>query len=141
MINRDSALRRYVRTVRSYLPCSRKVKQQILKEIQGNMNAYLEENPKADYAQIEAHFGSPQNIAAAYVDDMDTQELLRTLLIRKKIKTAIIGCLFVIVLLWAIGVSYIMIHEVTHFPGTVYIEVEKTENNSDETVTVLPGSK
>lgn len=141
MKNRDSVLRRYLRAVRSYLPCSRKVKKRILEEIYRNVNAYLDENPEADYAQIEVRFGSPKRIAAAYVDDMDTQELLRTLLIRKKIKTAIIGCLFVIVLLWAIGVSYIMIHEVTHFPGTVYIEVEKTENNSDETVTVLPGSK
>lgn len=141
MKNRDSALRRYLRTIRSYLPCSRKVKKQILKEIQGNVNAYLEENPKADYAQIEVRFGSPKSIAAAYVDDMDTQELLHALHIRNKIRIAIVSSLFGIVLLWAVGVSYIMIHEVTHFPGTVYIEVEKTENNSDETVTVLPGSE
>lgn len=141
MKNHKSIIRQYLRTVSSYLPCSHRVKKHILNEIEGNMNAYFEENPEANYNQIEVRFGSPQGIAAAYVDDMDTQELLRTLLIRKKVKTAIIGCLFSIVLLWAIGVSYIMIHEVTHFPGTVYIDSGELASDSEGTDPYIPESE
>lgn len=67
-----------------YLPCSRKLKSIILHEIKGKITSYREENPDADYPQIESHFGMPWTIAAAYVDDMNTEELIHTLHIRKK---------------------------------------------------------
>lgn len=105
MNSRDSALRRYYRTIRSYLPCSGKLKKQILMEIRTNISHYLEEFPEAEFSQIEARFGSPQSIAAAYVDDMDTQELLHALRIRRKITTMLIAALLAIVTMWGTVVT------------------------------------
>ena len=67
MTTLEPALRQYYREIRSYLPCSRKHKDRILNEIRTNILQYLEENPEVDFAGIQAHFGSPKTIAAAYV--------------------------------------------------------------------------
>lgn len=138
MGNRDSALRRYYRTVYVYLPCSRKLKKKILYEIKGNITAYLEENPDADYSQIESHFGTPRSIAAAYVDDMNTEELIHALHIRKKIVTCIVSILLTSVLLWAIGLTYIMVDHSVNYPGTVCVEVGELESSCDGMITTSP---
>lgn len=92
MKTRKCSLRRYYFTIRSYLPCSHKMKKRILDEIRANILRYLEEHPDTDFGQIEARFGKPKDIAAAYVDDMNTAELLHILRIRRRIvTTATIG--------------------------------------------------
>lgn len=114
MKNRETDLRRYYRDIRSYLPCSRKQKRRILDEIRERVNIYLEECPEADYDQIEARFGTPQTIAAAYVDDMNTSELLTALGIRRKFVTAVIVGVLALSLIWGIAVSiaYVQAHSV-----------------------------
>lgn len=125
MNSRNSALRQYYRKIRNFLPCAGKLKKRILFEIQSNVNKYLENCPDADIQQIEGHFGSPQSIAAAYVDDMNTEELLQALCIRKKIITAIISCVMVILLIWGTVVSISLKHVAIR--NTVYIETEIIE--------------
>lgn len=125
MNSRNSALRQYYRKIRNFLPCAGKLKKRILFEIQSNVNKYLENCPDADIQQIEGHFGSPQSIAAAYVDDMNTEELLQALCIRKKIITAIISCVMVILLIWGTVVSISLKHVANR--NTVYIETEIIE--------------
>lgn len=125
MKNREAALRRYYRTIRSYLPCTAKQKKRILDEIRERVNAYLEEYPEAGFAQIEARFGTPQTIAAAYVDDMDTPELLNVLRIRRKIVTAVASGVIAVILIWGIAVSVAYVEAHSQWNGYVenYITV------------------
>lgn len=125
MNSRNSALRQYYRKIRNFLPCAGKLKKRILFEIQSNVNKYLENCPDADIQQVEGHFGSPQSIAAAYVDDMNTEELLQALCIRKKIISAIISCIMAILLMWSIAVT--VAHKNVLERNTVYIETEIIE--------------
>ena len=62
-----------------------------------------------DFAGIQARFGSPNAIAAAYVDDMNTEELLHALRVTKKIVTAVVTGIIVALLLWASAVSLVYI--------------------------------
>lgn len=106
MMDREAALRQYYRAVRDCLPCSRKQKLSILRDIQAQVAAYLEECPDADISQIEARFGTPLNIAAAFVDDMRTSELLSSMRLRKRITTSVIAGLLAVLLLWGCGVGF-----------------------------------
>lgn len=124
MNSRNSALLRYYRIIRSYLPCSGKLKKQILMEIRTNISHYLEEFPDAEFPQIEARFGSPQSIAAAYVDDMNTQELLSALRIRRKIATMLVAALLAIVTMWGTVVTM------------AYVDARKDEHGFLETYIV-----
>ena len=105
MTNLNFSLWRYYREIRGDLPCSRTHRNRILREIRDNVKGYLEENPETDFAGIQAHFGMPKTIAAAYVDEMDTEELLHALRIRRKMVSAVASGVLVMVLLWAGVVS------------------------------------
>lgn len=107
----DAALRNYFRSIRSWLPCPAKQKQQILSQVKENVFAFLEEYPDAGMCAIENQFGSPRQIAAAYVDDMDTPALLSALRIRKRVFLAVIAGLIAAMLLWGWGVSTAIIEQ------------------------------
>lgn len=71
-----------------------------MKRIRTNVNAYLIENPDADMDEIRARFGEPREIAAAYVSDMDTAELLTVLRIRRRILAAVMAAVMFVVVSW-----------------------------------------
>lgn len=119
MGNRNAALKRYYRSIRSCLPSSHKLKAKVLAEIESNINAYLLEDPSADIAAIKARFGAPEQIAVAYVDELGTPELLKKLQMRKKILTIIISAIAIVLILWLGVVGWAAIQECNHANGTV----------------------
>lgn len=124
MTTLEPALRQYYREIRSYLPCSRKHKDRILNEIRTNILHYLEENPEVDFAGIQARFGSPKTIAAAYVDDMDTEELLHALRVRKQIISAVVSAVIAVLLLWASFVSLAYVQHQIETNGHMAVVLE-----------------
>lgn len=114
-------LNRYYREVRSWLPCSRKLKESIMSRLQENIRDYLEEHPDADTAQIRAHFGEPDAIAAAYVDEMGTDVLLRDLRIRRKIVSITAGVMAAILALWMGVVGWAVVKELNSDTG-IFVE-------------------
>ncbi len=110
MTNCDSAaLRRYYRSIRDWLPCNGQQKRRILAEIRSSVASYLENHPEADFSQLEAHFGTPQQIASGYVEDLNTEETLRALRIRKKVFTVIAAGVLAALLIWGGAVAWAMI--------------------------------
>ena len=111
-------LNRYYREVRSWLPCSHKRKEYIMSQLQENVRDYLEEHPDADTAQIRAHFGDPEAIAAAYVDEMGTDVLLRDLRIRRKVVSITAGTMAAILALWMGVVGWAIVRELNSSNGS-----------------------
>ena len=113
MTRDDSLLRRYYRDIHKWLPCSRKQKKQIMEQIQNDVQEYFDRHPNSDFAQMKATFGDPQTIAAAYVENTDTMELLRGLRIRKRIFTIVAAVMAIVLITWAGTVTWAII-EVEH---------------------------
>ena len=109
MKNNSTIARRYCRKISSWLPCPAKMKRIILGDIYENAHVFLEENPDADMAQLYSQFGTPQQMAASYVSDLDMPKLLRDLRLRKRIFSAVItaisAALIAALLLWAWGIE------------------------------------
>lgn len=96
----EKTIRRYCRAVGSYLPCARRQKRQLLRELRQRLEEYRDEHP--DETSPEERFGTPQQVAAGYVDDMDTTELLQALRYRRRVITAVVsGILAALVVLTA----------------------------------------
>lgn len=74
---------RYVRAVSGFLPCSGKVKKPLLDALRAQAEEYIEGG--GDAAALEQRFGTPQQVAAAWVDERDTSELLAELHIHRRI--------------------------------------------------------
>lgn len=98
-------LNRYYRQIRWWLPCGGRLKRQLMDSITATIEAYIDENPFSDIVDLQNHFGSPQQIAAAYVDEMDMQQLLKALLVRRKLLTVVIAVAAFIILLWTAVVT------------------------------------
>lgn len=97
-------LKGYYRQIRSWLPCGGKMKRTLMASITATIDGYIAENSGIDFAALQAHFGTPQQIAAAFVDEMGTDELLKTLRTRRRIVRIILGSAAAIVAVWAIAV-------------------------------------
>lgn len=97
----NGARRRYLWEISGWLPCSGKLKRGILDRIENTVLEYLIENPEASYEDLTERFGVPQQIAATYVEEMGTNELLRDLRIRRRIVRAVTAAALSVVILWA----------------------------------------
>ena len=106
MGNLDAALKQYYRSIRGELPCSWGQRSRILRQIRESVDNYLEENPDADFAAIEAHFGNAQTIASSYIDAQDAPELLRKMRIKKRVIAMIAGAMAVVLLIWGAAVIW-----------------------------------
>lgn len=106
MNEREKKLKKYYCQIRVLLPCSRKVKTAIMQQIQENIESYLSENPSSDFDQIKMQFGAPESIAAAYVENTGTSDILKSLHIRKTIMAVVITVAIVILVAWATVVTW-----------------------------------
>ena len=101
----QASLRKYFRSISGLLPCPGKQKRMILQSAKENVSAFLEDHPEADFSQVQAHFGAPEQIASAFVADMDMPKLLNALRGRKRIFLSVIAALITALLLWGGGVA------------------------------------
>lgn len=114
-------LLRYLWEVREELPGSGKQKEQILSRVESSVRDFVTENPNADYAAIEQRFGTPQQIAASCIEEMDAQELTLQLRIRKTIVRIVAATALVLVLLWAGVVVTALIRHVKAMNGYLIV--------------------
>lgn len=91
-------IKKYVCAVSSFLPCSGKTKKPWLDAIRAQVEDYIAQG--GDPAALAERFGTPQQVAAAYVDEMPTAELLAQLHIRRRVVTTVVLAVYVGVLLW-----------------------------------------
>ena len=97
-------LKAYYRQVATWLPCGGRLKKQLMERITATVDGYLAEHPEADFAALQARFGTPQQIASAFVDEMETDELLNALRTRRRIVKIVLICAATAVAIWAIAV-------------------------------------
>ena len=76
-------IRRYVLAVRTFLPCYGNRKKPWLADLRAQAESYVAEG--GDAAALEQRFGTPQQMAFSYVDEMPTADLLAELHIRRRL--------------------------------------------------------
>lgn len=114
-------LLRYLWEVREELPGTRRQKKQILSRVESSVRDFVIENPHVDYATITQRFGTPQQIAASYMEEMSTPELTQQLRIRKTIVRIVAATALVLVLLWAGVVVTALIRHVKAMNGYLIV--------------------
>lgn len=103
-----SELNAYYKQIRQTLPGGICDRRRIMAGIESGIEEYRSQHPDADMARIKAHFGSPEKIAAAYIEDQPADMLLKALHVRKKIVAIVAIVMAVILLTW----SVFLIHEI-----------------------------
>ena len=87
--------------------------------LRNEAEAYCSETCDAD---LEMRFGTPQQVAAAYVDAMSTQELLKALRQRRRVLTILIASVLAALLFW---VAALCVSLYDYYDDGSYILIEK----------------
>lgn len=118
--------RRYLRQIRGWLPCAGSMKRKMLTEIRETLLEFLADHPDADEQTIISRFGTPQQIAASYVDEAETEELLRRLRIRRRVVSIACAAAVACVTIWA-GAILFALHSDAHKldNSVIYVEIDE----------------
>ena len=116
-------VRKYLRQVRGMLPCSLKMKKHTMMQLQNEIFLFLEESPQGDYAALVSRFGKPEKIAASYVEDMGTAEILKKLRIRKRIVCLVAILLILALITWGIAVKWALYNNDINNGGYSIVEI------------------
>ena len=100
----ERAARRYYRKVQSWLPGG-KMRRYVMTQIRETVQEFVQEHPDADVAAIQAQLGTPQEIAAAYVENMETAAVLKGLRIRRRVLFAVCATMLAILISWTVLVT------------------------------------
>lgn len=126
-------IRRYVRAVSTFLPCSGKRKKPWLADLRAQAESYVAEG--GDAAALEQRFGTPQQMAFSYVDEMSTADLLAELHIRRRlvavtaIALAAALAVYIAVLVWQ---AYLIHDSLNGWTETYVVEYENIVTGEDE---------
>lgn len=126
-------IRRYVRAVSGFLPCSGKRKKSWLADLRAQAESYVAEG--GDAAALEQRFGTPQQMAFSYVDEMPTADLLAELHIRRRlvavtaIALAAALAVYIAVLVWQ---AYLVYDRFNGWTETYIVEYENIVTGEEE---------
>lgn len=126
-------IRRYVRAVSTFLPCSGKRKKPWLADLRAQAESYVAEG--GDAAALEQRFGTPQQMAFSYVDEMPTADLLAELHIRRRlvavtaITLAAALAVYIAALVWQ---AYLIHDSLNGWTETYVVEYESIVTGEDE---------
>ena len=118
----ERAARRYYRKGRSWLPGG-KMRRYVMTQIRETVQEFAQEHPDADVAAIQAQLGTPQEIAAAYVENMETAAVLKGLRIRRRVLFAVCVTTLAILISWVALVTIVTVRDRNSIGDAPYIEV------------------
>lgn len=113
----NKAARQYLREVKALLPGAGMQKKGIVNHIGTMVAEFLAENPEADYEAIVLRLGSPNQIAASCLEEMDTAEVMKKLHAKKRIVCIVAAAALAVVLLWAGVVAMSFAKHVSYAEG------------------------
>lgn len=114
---------RYVRAVSGFLPCSGKVKKPLLDTLRAQAEEYIADG--GDAAALEQRLGTPQQVAAAWVDEMEMPELLKALRSRRRVVLTVLAGVIAALAVW-LAVCMVSLRDY-HQAVNGYVETAVTE--------------
>lgn len=129
MMKHNAAGRRYLRQIKKEMPRVGKQRGIILSQVKEELNILLTENPDAGYDDIVERFGTPQQITASYLDEMDKRGLAQQLHVRRKIIRIVSAMALVIMVVWIGAVCISIIDSFDDTNGFIVEQVEVIADN------------
>ena len=117
----NKAIRKYCAHISGCLVCPRREKRRILDQIRRMCLEYVAEFPGADYDALVARFGTPEQIAIAYLDEMEPATVLDGFRLHRRIVGTVVIGMAAVVMIWMLAVGGALVNEVKHADG--YYEV------------------
>lgn len=96
-------------------------------QIRDNLLQFMADAPLADYETIVDHFGTPMQIASAYLDEMDTAELMKSLRIKRRIFGMISISVVLGLVICSITAGFVYVKGAKAVTGTIETSIEEID--------------
>ena len=100
-MKKNPDVRKYMKQIKQELPTFNADGKRIKKMLLQNVRDYAQEEPEVSYAQLVSRFGSPEEIAAAYLSEQSSGTVKKAVCIRKKILNIVLAVAIFVGLLWS----------------------------------------
>ncbi|MFR5876117.1 MAG: DUF6120 family protein [Eubacterium sp.] len=125
-MNRE--IKKYINQVKGYMLCDGSTKRKCMKDLKSDIQDYIDTEGTQDIEKIKARFGAPEQIAKAFLMEMDIKKIKKKLDIRR----AVIAVAVSIVLIWGIGVTIAVVDGIKDGSGYFDEEVITVIKEEDE---------
>jgi len=99
--------------------------------VAASVRDYASNHPDEGYDSLVARFGAPAQIARACVENMDSEELLEELHVRRRIFLITLISAMTVIVLWLGVVSSAFIYNMTQTNGSSETYIEVFEENEE----------
>lgn len=117
----------YCRTVSAFFPSATPGKRKLLRELRAQAKAFLAEHPTGGYDELVARFGSPEQVADAYIAQLDSGKLVRSIRFRRICVRWAAAALTVLLLLFGAAMGRWYRH--AHISSHGYLVVTTTDED------------
>lgn len=124
----DRDIRNYIKEIKSLLICDYKTQNKFIGDIKSRIDDHIENGLINNIDDVYKRMGSPHDIAMAFFENADVKKVKKKMNITKIILIGVITAL----IMWAVGITAIVIDE--HIAGTGYIVDEMVDGENDNEV-------
>lgn len=128
--------KKYIQEIKRNLVCNNEQRKKFLASFSDNMDEYLNNNPDADFAQLQKDLGTPEEIANAFLENASASNVKKRISFVKWIISGVAVVVLAIILTLVIeivdahkqhsgcGTDVITVHEITTDTPEGYITEE-----------------
>lgn len=121
----------YLHSIKKQITCSSVLKRKFLSDLESELRQFSEET-NADYAQVVNHFGSPEQVAADFMDSLETEVLQNSGQRQKHIFLFIISVLCLLLLILSVIFYQFWVHSGDESKSEIITFVYPEEPASDD---------
>ncbi len=114
---------RYLLEIAFYLLVPWKQKKEILRKIKRSIESYIFDGDYISYRQIRSRFGDPQQIAMAYLTEMDPEQLLERINRKRIVVRGFVTMVIIALALWATSLIHDLIAVIKDNNGYEIVEI------------------
>ena len=120
-------LKTYYRDIRKALPCGWFHSRRLMKDLRSSVAQFLQESPNATFQDITNRFGTAQQIAEAYAEQLPPEKLRKSISIRKRIVAIVAASCAIAVMGWLIYLAAVTIEIHNREPYYITVEIESSK--------------
>ena len=120
-------LKTYYRDIRKALPCGWFHSRRLMKDLRSSVTQFLQECPDATFQAVTGRFGTAQQIAESYAEQLSPEKLRKNISIRKRALAIIAASCALAVAIWFAYATAVTIDKLNEDPGFVEIYIESSK--------------
>lgn len=104
----------------------------MLSRIANSIRDYVSENTHVSYDRLVRRFGTPKEIVAGYINELEPEELLAEFQKKKNIYRTIVITSILCVMMWGVWIFLSYTDHANDMNGYVVVEIVEVEKTTEE---------